>query len=221
MEDGQAFARAAGAYPGVLMTTSEPALLEADLESDPHRQFERWLSEATASGERMANAMNLATASAAGVPSARMVLLERVDSEGFVFQTNTESPKARELAANPHAALTFFWPILLRQVRVRGTVEVLPRSAVEEFFAATPFPLQVMLRACRQSEVIPDRATLERSFAKALGSGETDVPWDWGAYRLRAESIEFWQGRENRLQDRLRYTRVWDGTTWRIERLVP
>jgi pyridoxamine 5'-phosphate oxidase len=199
----------------------ERPLLEADLEPEPHRQFERWLAEAIDSGERLANAMNLATATADGAPSARMVLLEAVDPDGFVFQTNTESPKARDLAVNPRAALTFFWPILLRQVRVSGHVERLPRSVVERFFAATPRPLQVMLWACRQSEVIPDRATLEQSYAAALQSDPAGVPTDWDAYRLRAETIEFWQGRTNQLQDRLRYTRAADSSGWRIERLVP
>jgi pyridoxamine 5'-phosphate oxidase len=203
------------------MTTTELALLEKDLDADPHRQLERWLAEASRSGERMANAMNLATATADGMPSARMVLLEALDADGFVFQTNTDSPKARDLAANPRAAATFFWPILLRQVRVSGSVELLPRSVVERFFASTPTPLQVMLRACRQSAVIADRAALERSYAEALASRDQSVPSDWGAYRLHATAIEFWQGRENRLQDRLRYTRRPDGTTWRIERLVP
>jgi pyridoxamine 5'-phosphate oxidase len=199
----------------------ERALLEGDLDPDPRRQFERWLAEAVDSGERLANAMNLATATADGVPSARMVLLETVDADGFVFQTNTESPKARELAANPRAALTFFWPILLRQVRIGGRVELLPRWVVEALFAATPEPLQVMLRACRQSEIIPDRGALERGYQSALESGETGVPWDWAAYRLRADTIEFWQGRTNRLQDRLRYTRTSDAARWRIDRLVP
>jgi pyridoxamine 5'-phosphate oxidase len=203
------------------MTTSERALLEQDLDAEPHRQFEHWLAEAAASGEPMAHAMVLATVDADGSPSARMLLLEGIDQDGFVFQTNTESPKARDLAANPRAALTFFWPLLLRQVRVRGTVSGLPRSVVETFFAETPSGIQVMLRACRQSTVIPDRATLERNYAEALTSGDTRVPDDWGAYRLRAESIEFWQGREHQLQDRLRYSRAGDGRTWRVERLVP
>src|SRR4051794_13456506 len=151
----------------------------------------------------MANAMALATVAADGTPSARMVLLEAIDAEGFVFQTNTESPKGRDLAANRRAALTFFWSILLRQVRINGTIELLPRSIVEGFFAATPEPLQVMLRACRQSQVIADRGALERAYAEALGSGGNSVPHDWGAYRLRVETIEFLQVRENRLQDRL------------------
>src|SRR5262245_57292168 len=110
------------------MTTPELALLEEDLDPEPHRQFERWFAEAAASGEPMPHAMALATVDADGAPSARMVLLEALDERGFVFQTNTESPKARDLAANPRAALTFFWPVLLRQVRVRGTVSDLPRS---------------------------------------------------------------------------------------------
>jgi len=199
----------------------ERPLRESDLDPDPHRQLERWLAEAIDSSEQLANAMNLATATADGAPSARMVLLEALDADGFVFQTNTESPKARDLAANPRAALTFFWPIQLRQVRASGRVELLPRSVVDRFFAATPQPLQVMLRACRQSQIIPDRATLEQSYAAALRSGQSGAPSDWGAYRLRAETIEFWQGRTNRLQDRLRYTRGADGQPWRIERLVP
>jgi pyridoxamine 5'-phosphate oxidase len=203
------------------MTTSGRALLEKDLDPEPHRQFERWLAEAVTSGEPMAHAMALATVDADGAPSSRMVLLEELDGHGFVFQTNTESPKARDLAANPRAALTFFWPILLRQVRVQGTVSDLPRSVVEEFFARTPIGIQVMLRACRQSTVIPDRAALERNYADALASGDTRVPSDWAAFRLRVESIEFWQGRENQLQDRLRYSRTGDGSAWRIERLVP
>ncbi len=203
------------------MTTPELGLLEDDLDPEPHRQFERWLAEAVASGEPMPRAMALATVDADGSPTSRMVLLEAVDGEGFVFQTNSASPKACDLAANPRAALTFFWPILLRQVRVRGTVSGLPRSVVEEFFARTPLGIQVMLRACRQSTVVPDRATLERNYADALASGDTQVPADWGAFCLRVESIEFWQGRENQLQDRLRYTRASDGTAWRIERLVP
>jgi pyridoxamine 5'-phosphate oxidase len=202
------------------MTTSELALLEGDLDAEPLRQFERWLAEANASGEPMPHAMALATVDADGAPSARMVLLEAIDVAGFVFQTNTESPKAHDLAANPRAALTFFWPIRLRQVRVRGIVSLLPRSVVETFFAATPIGIQVMLRACRQSTVIPDRATLEHNYAETLVSGDTRIPEDWGAYRLQPQSIEFWQGRENQLQDRLRYTRV-SGGTWRIERLVP
>jgi pyridoxamine 5'-phosphate oxidase len=205
------------------MPTSAFALLEQDLDPEPHRQFERWLAEAVASGEPMAHAMALATVDGDGAPSSRMVLLEALDGNGFVFQTNTDSPKARDLAANPRAALTFFWPILLRQVRVRGTVCDVPRSVVEGFFARIPPGIQVMLRACRQSTVIPDRGTLERNYADALASGDTRVPSDWAAFRLRAESIEFWQGRENQLQDRLRYTRASDGVgaAWRIERLVP
>jgi pyridoxamine 5'-phosphate oxidase len=213
--------RTAGSYPDVLMTPSELALLERDLDAEPHRQFGRWFAEAKASGEPMAHAMALATVDADGSPSARMVLLEGVDVEGFVFQTNTESPKARDLAANPQAALTFFWPLLLRQVRVRGTVSLLPRSVVEKLFARTPAGIQVMLRACRQSTVIPNRAALERGYAEALTSADTRVPDDWGAYRLRTDSIEFWQGRANQLQDRLRYTRTTARTAWRIERLVP
>jgi len=149
-----------------------------------------------------------------------MVLIEDVDERGFAFQTNLDSPKARDLIAVPYAAAAFFWPRLLRQVRVTGSVSALSRAEVAAYFDAAPQGIKAMLRACRQSQVIPDRAALERSFAEALASEDTGVPDDWGGYRLRVESIEFWQGRQNWLQDRLRYTRTPEGS-WRIERLVP
>lgn len=171
-------------------------------------------------GESLANAMALATVDKArGVPSVRMVLLETLDKRGFVFQTNLESPKACELAGNPRAAATFFWPGLIRQVRVSGAVEELSRTEASRFFEAMPDPIQAMLRACRQSEVIADRPTLERDFAAALAQPERSLPDHWGGYRLVPEWIEFFQGREHWLQDRLRYRRTERG--WRIERLVP
>jgi pyridoxamine 5'-phosphate oxidase len=200
--------------------TDERSLDESDLDPDPHRQFGTWLQDAITAGEPMPRAMALATTSREGMPSVRMVLVEDVDERGFTFQTNVDSPKARDLAAVPHAAATFFWPRLLRQVRITGSVSPLSRAEVAAYFDAAPPGIKVMLRASRQSQVIPDRATLERSFASALASAETGVPEDWGGFRLRVESIEFWQGRQNWLQDRLRYTRVPEGN-WQIERLVP
>jgi pyridoxamine 5'-phosphate oxidase len=199
----------------------ELSLSEADLDPEPHRQFRIWLREAAEAGEPMPNAMALATAGAAGVPSVRMVLLEDVDERGLVFQTNIESPKALDIAAVPHVALVFFWPRLQRQVRVTGGVEPLSRDEVAAFFSATPSAIQAMLRACRQSHVIADRGELERAYAAALASAsqEEGVPAHWGGYRVQIETIEFWQARENWLQDRLRYTRA--ARAWRIERLVP
>jgi pyridoxamine 5'-phosphate oxidase len=197
----------------------ERTLGESDLDADPHQQFGTWLREATEAGEPMPNAMAVATSSARGVPSVRMLLLEEVDERGFVFQTNLESPKAHDLAAVPRAALTFFWPTLLRQVRVTGSVELLSRPEVAAYFDEAPSPIRAMIRACRQGQVIPDRATLERAFAAAQASTDLGLPDHWGGYRVRVETIEFWQGRQNWLQDRLRYSRTPDG--WRIERLVP
>jgi pyridoxamine 5'-phosphate oxidase len=200
--------------------SDERHLDEVDLDADPHRQFEIWLEQAIAAGEPMPRAMALATTSRDGFPSVRMILVEYVDQRGFTFQTNLESPKAEDLSAVPYAAGAFFWPSLVRQVRVRGTVQPLSRDEVAAFFAEAPLPIQAMLRACRQSQVIPDRAALERSFQEALASPDASVPDYWGGYRLHVASIEFWQGRQNWLQDRLRYTRQTDDS-WRIERLVP
>src|ERR1700730_8213992 len=127
----------------------ERTLSEGDLDPDPHQQFRVWMGAATEAGEAMPNAMQVATVGADGGPSVRTLLLEQVDDRGFVFQTNVESPKARELAANPRAALLFLWPRLLRQVRVTGTVEPLARDEVANYFAETPSAVQAMLRACR------------------------------------------------------------------------
>jgi pyridoxamine 5'-phosphate oxidase len=201
--------------------SDERRLDEADLQPDPHRQFEIWLEEAVAAGEPMPRAMALATTSAAGMPSVRMILVEDIDQRGFAFQTNLESPKAADIAAVPHAGGVFFWPTLVRQVRISGSVESLSREEVAAYFAEAPPAIQAMLRACRQSQVIADRAALVRSFEEALASPDPRVPEYWGGYRLRVASIEFWQGRQNWLQDRLRYTRKPDGVSWLIERLAP
>jgi pyridoxamine 5'-phosphate oxidase len=194
-------------------------LSEDALDPQPHRQFQVWLAEAVAAGEPMPSAMALATAGGDGEPTLRMVLLEDVDERGFAFQTNLDSPKAQQLSVRPRAALVFFWPRLLRQVRVTGAVEPLTRAEVGAYFTAAPSAIQTMIRACRQSEVIANRGELEQAFAAALDSTEEGLPAHWGGYRLQIDSIEFWQGRQNWLQDRLRYTRTAD--RWRIERLAP
>jgi len=195
---------------------------ERDLDPDPVRHFQRWLDEAWQSGEPMANAMALASSSADGLPSVRMVLLTGVDHRGFAFETNIASPKAGDFAANPRAALLFFWPKLLRQVRVTGQVSHIPRREIEESFAKAPLEIQAMIRACRQGHVIGSRAELEQLWQQAIDAapeGGAPMPDDWGGYRVSIDSIEFWQGRANRLQDRLRLTRHDDG--WRLERLIP
>src|SRR5438105_11695820 len=140
--------------------TDERALNEADLDADPHQQFRRWLQEAIDAGEQMPQAMALATVGSDGWPSVRMVLCEDVDQHGFAFQTNMASPKAQDLAAVPHAAATFFWPMLLRQVRIAGPIAPLSPEEVAAYFAAAPPGIQAMLHACRQSQVIQDRAAL-------------------------------------------------------------
>jgi pyridoxamine 5'-phosphate oxidase len=199
---------------------AERSLSEIDLDPDPHRQFQKWFQEAIAAGEPMPGAMALATVSQDGLPSVRMMQLEDVDERGFAFQTNLESPKAQHLARLPRAALAFFWPLVLRQVRVTGSIEALTRDEVAAYYGQLPPGVQTMLQACRQSHVIADRAELEAMYAAALESPTDGVPADWVGFRLRVETIEFWQGRPNWLQDRLRYTRANNGA-WHIERLVP
>jgi pyridoxamine 5'-phosphate oxidase len=204
----------------MLSAPDEPTLDESDLDPEPHQQFKRWFAEAVAAGEPMPAAMSLATVGTDGLPRVRMMLLEQADEGGFTFQTNLEGPKAAELAAVPHAALAFFWPSLVRQVRVTGPIAEVSRAEVAAFFAQAPGGVQTMIRACRQSQVIPDRAALEQAYAEAHATADTSLPAHWGGYRLAAHSIEFWQARPNWLQDRLRYTRQPSGA-WKIERLVP
>lgn len=202
---------------------AQRSLSEHDLDPDPVRQFQMWLDEAWQSGEPMANAMALATTGLDGTPSVRMVLLDRADERGFAFQTNVDSPKAHHIAAQPRASLLFFWPILLRQIRVTGHVSRLPDDEVRAAFTGLPAEVQAMIRACRQSQPIADRSALERLWSAALAQapqGGAPMPVDWGGYRVSLDSIEFWQGRDHRLQDRLRLTRRSDGS-YALERLVP
>jgi pyridoxamine 5'-phosphate oxidase len=194
----------------------------ADLLPDPLAQVARWLDEARAAGLELPEAMTLATADADGRPSARTVLLKGVGSDGFRFFTNTESRKAGDLAANPHAALVFHWALdPRRQVTVAGTVEPLPREESEAYYRTRPLGSRLGAWASRQSTVVPGRETLERAFAEAEAAYGDDPPlppW-WGGYLLTPERVELWQNRENRLHDRFRYTRE-DGS-WRLERLAP
>jgi pyridoxamine 5'-phosphate oxidase len=197
-------------------------LSERDLAADPVEQFGRWFAEAGEAGERLPETVVLATATADGVPSARAVLLKGVDERGFVVFTNHESRKARELDANPRAALVFLWPSLGRQVRVEGTVERTGRDEVERYFATRPRGSQLGAWASPQSSVIPDRETLDAFVAAAeerFGDADIPAPPFWGGYRVRPDAVEFWQHQDDRLHDRLRYRR--DGDGWTVERLAP
>jgi pyridoxamine 5'-phosphate oxidase len=197
------------------------AMEEHDLDPNPLVQFQNWLAEAQASSPR-ADAMTLATATANGLPSARTVLLQRVDERGFVFFTNRESRKGSELAENPHASLVFHWYELGRQVRIEGAIEPVASAESEAYWRTRPRGSQLAAWASPQSQVIADRAHLDRLYAEAEAAhaeGEVPVPPFWGGYRLLPRTLEFWVHRESRLHDRTRYTRSESG--WRRERLAP
>jgi pyridoxamine 5'-phosphate oxidase len=200
------------------------ALTESDVDPDPIRQFDRWLEEAIAAELPEPTAMSLATVDARGHPDARIVLLKGVAQDGFVFFTNYESRKGAQLAATPLAALLFYWVELERQVRVEGTVAKVTPAESDAYFASRPRAARLGAWASPQSRVIVDRAWLEREVAAAgdrfapLGEMVPRPP-HWGGYRVAPTAVEFWQGRESRLHDRLRYRR--EGSLWRIERLAP
>jgi pyridoxamine 5'-phosphate oxidase len=212
-------ARPAGPAPEPV----ERTLDERDAPASPFELFGRWLEDAYAAAIPLPHATVLATSSADGVPSARTVLLERFDPTGFVFHTNLESPKCRDLDHNPRAALVFLWRALGRQVRVSGAVVPATPEETEAYFRGCPHAVQVMITACRaQSGVVDSRAALEDAYAEALARYPTaplPVPPYWGGLRVIPATLEFWQARASRLQDRLRYTRAPDA--WRLERLVP
>jgi pyridoxamine 5'-phosphate oxidase len=202
------------------VTEAQP-FLESDLADDPFTQFADWFDAARAAGIEAPEVMTLATATPDGRPSARMVLLKEHGPGGFVFFTGYESRKGRELAENPRAALVFYWRPLGRQVRIEGEVERLDAADSEAYFRTRPLQSRYGAWASRQSEVIPDRESLDLRYEEAAERFGADVPLPehWGGYRLRPDAIEFWQHRENRLHDRFRYRL--DGTEWLVERLSP
>lgn len=193
------------------------------LAPDPIRQFHGWFQEATRAGLIEVNAMCVATVDAAGRPSARMVLLKAYDASGFVFYTNLESRKAGEIAGNPHVALLMFWPDLHRQVRIEGTAERVSTAESIRYFLTRPRDSQLGAWVSAQSNVVSSRQLLEQKFAemkRKFANGEVPLPDFWGGYRVRPSALEFWQGRENRLHDRFRYT-LRAGPGWQIDRLAP
>ncbi len=201
-------------------------LVETDLAPDPIDQFARWFKDACEArpGDWFEpNAMTLATASSGGEPCARIMLLKGFDARGFSFFTNYESDKAAHLAQNSRAALVFYWPMLERQVRITGTVEKLSREESLAYFNSRPLGSRIGAIASRQSRVIPSRQALEekvKEIAARYDGTDPPMPEQWGGYLLWPREVEFWQGRENRLHDRLRYCRT-AGDRWIIERLSP
>jgi pyridoxamine 5'-phosphate oxidase len=221
------------------------ALDRAGLDANPLAQFESWFRDATGEQSQSRwrkigialyklwsavlnhrpadiNAMTLATVDQSGKPSTRTVLLKSVDERGFIFFTNYDSRKGRELAENPNAALTFFWSDLERQVCVAGTVAKLPAAESENYFKSRPRGSRLAAWASNQSESVPDRAALETKWRELEKKfpGDIPLPPNWGGFILKPERIEFWQGRPSRLHDRFSYARQADGS-WKLERLAP
>lgn len=197
-------------------------LRRADLHGDPIKQFALWFGEAAAAQIRDVNAMSLATSTIEGVPSVRIVLLKGMSERGFVFYTNYLSEKGRELDANPRAALNIFWVQLERQIRIDGAVEKTSCEESEEYFHSRPIGSQLGAWASQQSETIANREALEaqlQEVTERFAGGVVPLPPHWGGYRVVPQTIEFWQGRTNRLHDRFRYSRC--DKDWSIERLSP
>lgn len=196
--------------------------LEKDAAKDPFRQFEKWFQEAEAAKIPEPNAMVCSLANREGRPSSRVVLLKGLDGRGFVFYTNYESRKGREIAENPRASLLFPWIALERQVIVDGTVTRVTREESDAYFHSRPRLSQLSAWASQQSSIVQGRTALEdalKQLEQKYAGQEIPLPPNWGGYRVAPETVEFWQGRRSRLHDRLRYRR--EKTEWVIERLAP
>ncbi len=202
---------------------TQARLDEAEVDRDPIRQFRLWFSQAVEAEVVEPNAMVLATSMSDGAPSARVVLLKGIEDRGLLFFTDYSSRKGRELADNPRGALVFFWRELERQVRISGGVEKLTRTESEAYFHSRPRGSQLAALASLQSSVVADRGQLEAAFAEAESAcreGQVPLPDRWGGYRLTPGHVEFWQGRANRLHDRVQYS-LGDNGLWTIRRLSP
>jgi pyridoxamine 5'-phosphate oxidase len=197
-------------------------MLEADAPRDPFVLFDRWYRDAAAAGALQPDAMTLATAGEEGV-SARMVLLKGIKDGAFLFYSNYGSRKGRDLAWSHGASLVFFWAVTRHQVRVSGPVRKVPRTAAEEYFHSRPRGAQLSALASRQSHLVRSREVLESRVLELAAKypDEVPMPKDWGGYALRPSWLEFWEGRDDRLHDRLRYTWRPPSAGWRIERLAP
>ncbi len=198
-------------------------LRRRNLATQPLAQFEQWFNEAVAANVPEPTAMTIATADKSGQPSARTVLLKSFDERGFIFCTNYLSQKGRELADNPHACIVFFWKELERQVLIRGTISKVPQAESELYFKARPVGSRLGAWVSQQSTVVPDRSFLEQKFEemeKQYPGENVPCPEYWGGYVMSPQTVEFWQGRVNRLHDRFRYTRQSE-KNWLIERLSP
>jgi pyridoxamine 5'-phosphate oxidase len=198
-------------------------LRRSDLNPDPIKQFANWFTTAIETGIRDVNAMSLATAGQDAKPSVRIVLLKSFDEDGFVFFTNYESEKGKQLEANPYAALGFYWIELDRQIRISGKVDKTSRKESQTYFHSRPVGSQLSAWASRQSAVLDGRRVLDarmEEMNERFAGKRVPLPPHWGGYRLKPDNMEFWQGRSNRLHDRFRYTRQSDGS-WLIERLAP
>jgi pyridoxamine 5'-phosphate oxidase len=194
-----------------------------DLDPNPIKQFGNWFTAAIEAGIRDVSAMSLATADAKAKPSVRIVLLKGFDQDGFVFFTNYESGKGKQLEGNPQAALAFYWIELDRQIRVTGTVERTSREESERYFHSRPLGSQLGAWASRQSEVVDGRRVLDARLAEMterFANQAVPLPPHWGGFRLHPDMLEFWQGRPNRMHDRFRYARQSNGS-WSIDRLAP
>ncbi|PYJ30564.1 MAG: pyridoxamine 5'-phosphate oxidase [Verrucomicrobia bacterium] len=198
-------------------------LRRSDLNPDPIKQFANWFTTAIETGIGDVNAMSLATAGQDAKPSVRIVLLKSFDEDGFVFFTNYESEKGKQLEANPYAALGFYWIELDRQIRISGKVDKTSRKESQTYFRSRPVGSQLSAWASRQSAVLDGRRVLDarmEEMNERFADKRVPLPPHWGGYRLKPDNMEFWQGRSNRLHDRFRYTRQSDGS-WLIERLAP